>query len=515
MKNKKLLTIIFILLGIVAFLLWVFGKKELKRPATFSDFKYEVEQNITGLMNYYQVPGAAVAVIENGKPVWIQTYGFSDKSKHILMNSQTTFQVGSISMAVTGWAIMKLVQEGKLKLDEPVERYLSRWHFPHSKYNDQVTIRRILSHSAGLNQRDYVGSLPFQRLPTIEESLSGKGSNPNQLSVIHEPGKSVLFSAGGYTLLQLIIEEVTKKPFSMYVEQEIFSPLQMKNSSFGPNPRLSNYQAIGYGQFGEALPDFRFTEQAATGLITSIVDLSNFVTAGMPSPNGEVAGRGILHQKTLNEMYKPTNKNYSLGYVSEVFPSNIQVIGNNGANRGWRAMFLEIVDRRDGIILMTNSDPGVNFIRDIGATWVKWKTGYSPKWYKVVQMPRKLVLFAVLFLGIGLITFIVILIMDLITKERRFIWKGFEINQIKRRLYWLTVPLLICVIWYFIFYAPIYRGGWPGATLMPGGFIRVTLIVFLWCLSILAAILVPKTNKLVKVSNSKTIQNNLGVFSNE
>ena len=150
----------------------------------------------------------------------------------------TVFQVGSISKPVTAWGVMRLVQQGKLDLDAPVDRYLTRWHLPPSPFDaDGVTIRRLLSHSAGLNSQDY-SPIATRPLPSLEQSLSGESGGVNarrgsdDVRITMAPGQQHSYSNGGYTLLQLAIEEVTGEPFARYMQREVLDPLGMTHSSF-------------------------------------------------------------------------------------------------------------------------------------------------------------------------------------------------------------------------------------------------------------------------------------------
>ena len=150
------------------------------------------------------------------------------------MSDDTLFQAGSISKSLTAWGILHLVDEGRLLLDDPVGKYLTKWKLSNSEFNNnEVTIRRLLSHTAGLSpHKGYLGVAPGKHLDSIEESLSGKGWLNEPVEVTNKPGSETIYSGGGYTILQLVIEEVTGIPFDRYMEEQIMKPLGMKSSSF-------------------------------------------------------------------------------------------------------------------------------------------------------------------------------------------------------------------------------------------------------------------------------------------
>ncbi len=119
---------------------------------SIEQFVSEIDKIIPQLLHDFTVPGAAVAIIENGEIVLQKGYGFSDIEKNTKVDTKTGFNIGSISKTIAAWGVMKLVQEGKLDLDAPAEKYLTRWHLPESEFDsNEVTIRRLLSHTAGLS----------------------------------------------------------------------------------------------------------------------------------------------------------------------------------------------------------------------------------------------------------------------------------------------------------------------------------------------------------------------------
>ena len=186
---------------------------------------------------------------------------------------------------------MNLVQEGKIDLDAPAEKYLTRWHLPDSKFNsEEVTIRRLLSHTAGLSLSGYPNWTFRDTLPTLEESLNGKTNGVGRVEIIIKPGSKYEYSGGGYTVLQLIIEEVTGQKFQDYMQEEILNPLGMTNSSFKIDEKILRASATEYDNFGEAIDFEIFTAQAAAGFHTTIEDFSRFVIASLAlKKNGDDA----------------------------------------------------------------------------------------------------------------------------------------------------------------------------------------------------------------------------------
>ncbi|MFT7604442.1 MAG: CubicO group peptidase (beta-lactamase class C family), partial [Saprospiraceae bacterium] len=277
--NQTIMTKQLMLLYVFLLPFSLIGQKKSKDIAQFVN---ELDQKIPQLLNDFIVPGAAIAIIENGKIILQKGYGYSDIDKKIKVNNLTGFNIASISKTVAAWGVMKLVQEGKIDLDAPAEKYLNRWHLPKSKFDaDEVTIRRLLSHTAGLSLHGYPGWSPSDILPTIEESLEGKNNGPGGVEIIMEPGTKWKYSGGGYSILQLIIEEVTGEKFEVYMQGEILNPLGMTNSSYTIDEKILNASSQEYDSFGEVIDFELFTAQAAAGLHTTIEDFTKFAQASL------------------------------------------------------------------------------------------------------------------------------------------------------------------------------------------------------------------------------------------
>lgn len=359
----------------------------------------ELDKLVPKLLEIYTGVGVNIALINNSQITSVHSYGLFDKENQVPMTKDAVFQLASISKPITAWAVMKLVEEGKIGLDEPVSKYLTRWNMPtdYEKYilqkycpklddldsiinHDEITIRRLLSHTAGLSVPGYPGNDPEDDLPTIEESLSGE-SACGLVRVIYPPGSRFSYSGGGYTLLQLLIEEIIGMSFSQFIEKNILQPLGMKNSSFEWRDDLRPKTAKAYSELGTLLPNYRYTALAAAGCYSTVEDLAKFTIASMKGPNNEVPGRSILKPETIelmftkvmdapDEMDIPTG--IGLGYFLS-FPKElpgIKVVQHSGGNTGWSSMMMSIPKIGIGVIILANSNSGNGIIETL---LMKWK----------------------------------------------------------------------------------------------------------------------------------------------
>lgn len=340
----------------------------------YSSFFEEIEALVPSLIKKYRIPGAAITLINGRDNIWTRSFGFADKGNSIPVCDSTLFQVASISKSLTAWGIMLLVEEGKIDLDEAVDKYLSRWKLPLTRFNNgEVTIRRIMSHTAGLSLNSYLGYNPKDQIPTLIESLSGQADGVKELRVINTPGTKFIYSGGGFTLLQLIIEEVTGESFSSYMEDRILKPLGMYDSTFEWQDNLNDKSSKAYSAFGRLIPSYIYTEKAAAGLISSIRDISKFVEANLNiADNYNGVENLVLSPQSISILHSRVQRNFNsgLGFFNIKLSKNIKIITHMGVNRGWCSRYLFMPEHKKGLAIITNSDAGQNLITDLASLWI-------------------------------------------------------------------------------------------------------------------------------------------------
>ncbi|SDC08800.1 Beta-lactamase [Pelagirhabdus alkalitolerans] len=216
MKRK---VIIFLILAIITTIPYFLNHNDLTRTTDLNKLIGDVEAKTETLLSKYKIPGAAISMIEDGQVTWMGTFGYADLDVNRKVDQNTVFQVASISKSVTALGVMKLVEDGLINLDDPIENYITRWQLPESEYDQKaITVRGLLSHTSGLSVGGgYPGYASNTQLPTLEQSLSGIGGGSKPVELEHEPGLRYSYSGGGYNLLQLMIEEVTGEDFHSYI----------------------------------------------------------------------------------------------------------------------------------------------------------------------------------------------------------------------------------------------------------------------------------------------------------
>jgi CubicO group peptidase (beta-lactamase class C family) len=324
---------------------------------------------------------AAFVLLEGGRVVGDHFVSAGDP-----VDGDTRFQVASLSKWITAWGVMTLVEAGKLDLDKPVATYLRRWTLPKSEFDTRgVTVRRLLSHTAGLTDGlGYAGFAPGQPIQRLEDSLTkAADASPGASGAVHvgiEPGSTFTYSGGGYTLLQLLIEEVSGQSFNDYMKSRVLEPLGMTRSTFvhedSDGVRLAQFFDVD----GKQATHYRFTALAAASLYTTTGDLMRFLQAHVAGPVGERIGRGVLQPETLKLMRQPHATRFGAeiwGLGTILYAPNTTggfVIGHDGTNAPAINTAARIdPDSGDGIVLLETGDPLL--ATSIAGEWVFWKTG--------------------------------------------------------------------------------------------------------------------------------------------
>lgn len=334
-------------------------------------FYYEAEKLGWDLCEARDTPGVAIARIRRGEIAWALGCGYADVEAQELVTPETVFNIGSISKTLATFGFMKLVEEGKVELDVPVERYLTRWKLPASEFDASgVTLRRLLSHTAGLSLHGYPGYDPGETLPTLEESLSGK-SNAGELVLISAPGTSWKYSGGGFTIAQLMLEEVTERDFAEFMRVEVFEPLGMLSTDYRWTEEITARAATPYDQSEKAVGGPHFIALAAAGCQTSVLDLARFGVASLAADASSDGKGPVLAPKTLALMQSPApaSPEYGLGFSIEDH-AGIRVVGHGGSNRGWMALLALAPALDDGLVVLTNGSNGGALHGPIRGAWI-------------------------------------------------------------------------------------------------------------------------------------------------
>jgi CubicO group peptidase (beta-lactamase class C family) len=230
-------------------------------------------------MRHYGVPGVSIAIIANGEVAWARGYGKLRAGSEEPVTTRSVFSVGSLSKVATATTILRLADEGAFDLDRDVNAYTRRWTVPQAGLDGEaVTLRRLMSHTAGTTVSGFKDFGPDEPLPTLQQILMGQPPAKNAPVVVaYRPGSSSAYSGGGTMVEQLVVENATAKPFAQVAATKVFEPLGMVRTTF-LSPLPSDYGDIALAHDAKGAPTAlprgwqSFPETAASGLWTTPTD---------------------------------------------------------------------------------------------------------------------------------------------------------------------------------------------------------------------------------------------------
>ena len=311
-------------------------------------------------MAHYKVPGLSVAVINNGKIEWARGYGVVEKDGDKSVTPDTLFLAGSISKPIAAVAALRLVEQGKLDLDEDVNLKLKTWKAPENEFTREkkVTLRRLLSHSAGLTVHGFPGYAVDAPMPTLVQILNGeKPANTPAIRVDIEPGSRWRYSGGGYTVMQQLLMDVTGKSFPQLTRELVLAPAGMRQSTYeNPLPKsLEASAATAHGPSGDKVKGrwAIYPEMAAAGLWTTPSDLARYIIEVQHALAGQSK---ILSREMAQQMVTVQKGNHGLGPVLNNAGKESARFDHGGTDLGFEAIFMAYCDRGQGVVVMMNAN---------------------------------------------------------------------------------------------------------------------------------------------------------------
>jgi CubicO group peptidase (beta-lactamase class C family) len=307
------------------------------------------------------VPGVGIAVINEGRIEWAKGYGVTEAGTTTPVTPRTLFQAASISKPVAALAALRLVEQGKLVLDEDVNAKLKSWKVPENTFTEteKVTLRRLLSHTAGLTVHGFGGYAAGDPVPTLVQVLDGaKPANSDPVRVDVVPGTMMRYSGGGFTVAQQLMIDVSGRAFPDLMTELVLKPVGMDDSTYEqPLPKSRRGGAAsGHTSDGKLLPgrSHTYPEMAAAGLWTTPTDLAKFLLEVRKALDGRST---VLSQAMAREMTTAVKPGYGLG-LSLSGTGAAANYGHGGSNEGFKCQMAAFLDGGRGAVIMTNGDGG-------------------------------------------------------------------------------------------------------------------------------------------------------------
>ncbi|HTV66947.1 MAG TPA: serine hydrolase domain-containing protein [Rhizobiaceae bacterium] len=325
-----------------------------------------VDTLILSLMTEYHVPGAALALINDGRVGLEKGYGFRDLDTRAPVTAGTLFNIGAISKSFTALGIAQLVDRHQVDLDTPVVKYVPELRLSDPRAAQSVTLRQLLSHTSGLPADD---EWPRQVPPTREDIVREFATMP----ITAQPGTRFQYCSRCVVLAAYVLERITGQSWERYTRTQIFEPLGMTTAAFGPvGLEQASDRARPYRDEGEAggisVPWARLQYLGplapAGGIDASIADMARYALLQLGDETA--SARRVVSAEMMAELHRPEiavgagwarpdlqSVHYALGWFTANY-RGMPVLYHNGANPGFRAAIVLAPLAKAGVVILSN-----------------------------------------------------------------------------------------------------------------------------------------------------------------
>ncbi len=320
-----------------------------ENQTVFADKKYtalikEARDSVKALMNAKKIPGISICISKNGKIIWAESFGYSDLENKIPVRLNTKFRVGSVSKAITAVGLARLMDAGKINLDSSVQHYAPS--FPVKKY--PITVRHLTSHTGGIrhyaNQTEVLNTKPYS---SVQESIRIFKDD----SLLFQPGTKHFYSSYGFNLLSAAMEGAAAVPFLKYMQQEVFIPLNMYNTTADYTDSIILNRTRFYENRFNKIINAPFVDNsnkwAGGGFLSTPIDLVKMGQALMV--------KKFITATTVEQLWTPYKlstgeKNiYGIGFRIETDNAGRKQVHHGGVATGSGALLMIYPD--DGLIM--------------------------------------------------------------------------------------------------------------------------------------------------------------------
>ncbi|MEM6795061.1 MAG: serine hydrolase domain-containing protein [Acidobacteriota bacterium] len=311
-------------------------------------------------LDHYRVPSISIAVVDGGELRFAKTW--SRLSVEEAPTPDSAFQAGSLSKLMAATVALRLARQRDLDLDRDL---VSQFPQLRDSVEYPVTLRELLSHTGGFAPAAFAGYERGQELPTLDQILQGSGpANSAPVAQVERPGTLWRYSGGGYQLVEKTLELASGRSFNDLAREEIFEPLEMKNTSF-LEPRAPEAAARGHLKDGSPVPEGWkvYPELAAAGLWTTPRDIASWIVDLQKAYAGKPARR--LHKTTARGMVVAQDPgNWGIG-PKLGGDGHSSWFAHAGAGEGYRAFVVGFISSGHGAVIMANGDGATPLIREV------------------------------------------------------------------------------------------------------------------------------------------------------
>ena len=323
-------------------------------------------------MEHYRVPGVSIAVISDNIIEWAKGYGVQDAKEGQPVTTETLFPPASIGKTLTAVATLHYADMGFIDLDHSVNEILVSWKIPENEFTAQedVTLRRLLSHTAGVSQSGFYGYLQGEEIPSLIQILNGESpANNRPIRVDMVPGTQWRYSGGGYQIVEQLLIDVTGKSFPAIMQESILDPADMNSTIYAVElPEELKYKtASAHGRWYQPIIGkwLNYPQMGAGAAWTTPTDLAKFTNEIMLSLSGQ--SNLILSLEMANLMITPLaedipfmgplSMDWGLGWQLNELGGEQFISHGGDIPEGYQNLLVAVPERGWGIVIMTN---GIN-----------------------------------------------------------------------------------------------------------------------------------------------------------
>ena len=316
----------------------------------FDDIRASIRRQMTD----QSTPSLAIAVVENGKIVWEEAFGWADRERQIKATVHTMYSLASISKPITATALMTLVRDGKVDLDKPVNDYLGAAKV-RARVGDAsaATVRRVANHSSGLplHYQFFYEDEPHRRPPMHETIL-------RYANLVTAPGERYQYSNLGFGILDNVISRVSGQSYPDYMRRAVFLPLGLTHMSVDIGPGLEPYSAARYGPDGLPIPFYDFDHSGGSAVFASAHDLARFAMFHLKTRLPDQ--KQILSDSLIDEMHKSTMKiddraGYGVGFAIADQEGGHRIVSHAGGMGGVATTMRLVPAKGFAVVVLCNT----------------------------------------------------------------------------------------------------------------------------------------------------------------
>ena len=320
-------------------------------PASADPFE-AVRKKIREAVDDGKAPSIAVAVSQGSEIVWEEAFGYANREQNIAATPRTPYSLASISKPITATGLMILVERGKVRLDQPINRYLGKAKLRAGIGNPaRATVRRVASHTAGLplHYHFFPADEAFRR-PSMEHTIRRYGV------LVTKPGERYQYANLGYGILDYVIERVSGKKYPVFMDQEVFAPLGLGDTFIPTEPDEAHQRAVRYHN-NQPLPFYDFDHRGASAVFSSAHDLVRFGMFHLGI--GSEGARPVLSRRSIKRMQKSVTErsnggSYAIGWeISN--QRGVRTVGHHGSMSGVSTSLLLIPSLRAAVVVLANT----------------------------------------------------------------------------------------------------------------------------------------------------------------